>query len=67
MVTSIDCGIMNIVVYGNDNIQHIFLMPIYYSTLSPNILNLVDLFYKNGSLQKIYYKLDTSSTNGYLS
>ena len=50
MVTSIGCGIMNIVVYGNDNIQHTFLLPIYYNWYNSNILNLVDLYYTNGSL-----------------
>lgn len=50
MVISVDCGIMNIVVYGNDNIQHTFLMPIYYSSINSNTLNLVDLYYINGSL-----------------
>lgn len=33
IVTSVDCGIMNIVVYGNDNIQHTFLLPIYYGSI----------------------------------
>ena len=41
---------MNIVVYGNDNIQHTFLLPIYYDHYTSNILNLVDLYYTNGSL-----------------
>lgn len=50
IVTDVDCGIMNIVVYGNDNIQHTFLLPIYYNWSKTNILNLVDLFYKNDSL-----------------
>lgn len=50
IVTNVDCGIMNIVVYGNDNIQHTFLMPIYYGWDGINILNLVDLYYKNDSL-----------------
>lgn len=50
IVISADCGIMNIVVYGNDNIQHTFLMPIYYGWGRTNILNLVDLYYTNESL-----------------